>query len=115
MDNSGPPPTYTAPTRFSIGSQLTPALVNISQIKAHLVLLHAFAELKNEVERLQESMIPLALMAAPDLRVQVEKRWAWFVALAVLRSVLQVMCCDPGNFRIYVFFFLVDLTLGAAH
>ena len=45
-------PTYTAPTNFSIGSQLTEPLVNISQIKAHLALLHAFAELKNEVDRL---------------------------------------------------------------
>ena len=101
-------PTYTAPTNFSIGSQLTEPLVNISQIKAHLALLHAFAELKNEVEELQEGTI---LQMPADL----ERRWAWFVALAVRRSVLQVMCCDSRNFYIYVFFCVVDLTFGAAH
>ena len=109
MDNPRPPQTYTAPTQFSIGSQLTPEpLVNISQIKAHLALLHAFAELKNEVEELQEGTIP-------QMPADLERRWAWFVALAVRRSVLQVMCCDPGNFYIYVFFFIIDLTFGAAH
>ena len=84
----GPPPTYTAPTRFSIGSQLTPEpLVNISQIKAHLALLHAFAEFKKEVEGLQEGAIP-------QMPVDLERRWAWFIALAVQRSVF--IYCDPG-------------------
>ena len=91
MDNPRPPPTYTAPTQFSIGSQLTTEpLVNTSQIKTHLALLHAFAELKNEVEGLQEG-------TTEDF----ERRWAWFVALAVQRSVL--ICCDPGYFHIYFF------------
>ena len=109
MDNPAPPPTYTAPTQFHIGSRLTPEpLVNISQIKAHLALLHAFSELKNEVEELQEGTIP-------QMPADLERRWAWFVTLAVRRSVLQVMCCDPGNFHIYVLFCIVDLTFGAAH
>ena len=99
-------PTYTAPTNFSIGSQLTEPLVNISQIKAHLALLHAFAELKNEVEGLQEGTIV-------QMPVDLSRRWPWFVGLAVQRSVL--ICCDPGYFHIYIFFFIVDLTLGAAH
>ena len=107
MDNLAPPPTYTAPTQFSIGSQLTPEpLVNISQIKAHLALLHAFAELKNEVEGLQEGTIP-------QMSADLEGRWLWFVGLAVQRSVL--IYCDSGYFHIYVFFFIVDLTFGAAH
>jgi hypothetical protein len=83
-----PPPTYTAPTKFSIGSQLTPGpLVNIAQIKAHLALLHAFAEFKKEVEGLQEGTIP-------QMPADLERRWAWFVSLAVQRSV-KIICCDP--------------------
>ena len=96
MDNSGPPQTYTAPTQFSIGSQLTPEpLVDISQIKAHLALLHEFAELKNEVEELREGTIP-------QMPADLERRWAWFVALAVHRSVL--ISCDPGCCHTYIFF-----------
>ena len=96
-DNPGPPPTYTAPTQFSIGSHITPEpLVNISQIKAHLALLHAFSEFKKEVEGLKEGSFP-------QMPADLERRWAWFVALAVQRSVL--ICCDPGYF--HIFFFLL--------
>ena len=92
-DNPGPPPTYsTAPTQFSIGSHITPEpLVNIPQIKAHLALLHVFAELKNEVEGLKEGAIP-------QMPADLERRWAWFVALSVQRFVS--ICCDPGYFHI---------------
>jgi len=73
--------TYTAPTQFEIGSQTTPEpLVKISQVKCHLALLHAFAELKKQVEGLQEPI--------PQMPADLEKRWAWFVGLAVERSVI---------------------------
>ena len=92
--DSGLPPTYTAPTQFKIGSQLTPEpLVNISQIKAHLALLHAFAELKKEVEGLKEGTIP-------QMPADLERRWAWFVGLAVQRSVIYLL--RAGFFHIYI-------------
>ena len=75
-----PPPTYTAPTQFNIGARRTSEpLVNISQLKGHLALLHAFAELKRQVEGLQERI--------PEMPADLERRWAWFIALAVERSV----------------------------
>ena len=86
-DNIGDsaPPTYTAPTQFNIGSHLTPEpLVNIPQIKAHLALLHSFAEFKKEVEGLKEDLIP-------QIPADLERRWAWFVALAVQRSVIYLL------------------------
>ena len=84
----GPPPTYTAPTKFRIGSQLTPEpLVTIAQIKAHLALLHAFAEFKRKVEGLQEGTIQ-------QMPADLKRKWAWFVSLAVQRSVF--ICYDPG-------------------
>ena len=109
MVNPQPPRTYyTAPTQFSIGSHFTPEpLVKISQIKAHLALLHAFAELKKKVEGLQKKR------TIPQMPEDRERRWPWFVGLAVHRSVL--ICCNPGCFHIHIFFFVVDLTLGAAH
>ena len=134
MDHSRPRLTYTAPTQFSIGSQLTPEpLVKISQIKAHLVLLHALAELRNQVEGLQEEgtipqisadlvrKLPSAIMpvylerqwASTQMPADLERKWSWFVGLAVQRSVL--ICCDPGYFHDCIFFFVVDLTFGAAH
>lgn len=72
------PPDYTFPTRFEIGGSLTDGLlVDIPQIKGHLALLDAFANLKKEVE---ETDIPI-----PDMPFDKEKRWAWFVGLAVER------------------------------
>ena len=110
MVNPGPPPTYTAPTQFSIGSQLTTEpLVKITQIKAHLALLHAFAELKKKVEGLGLRQ----KWTIPQMPEDCERRWPWFVGLAVQRSVL--ICCDPGYFHNYIFFFVVDLTFGVAH
>ena len=75
-------PTYTAPRQFNIGSQCTSEpLINISQVKGHLILLHAFAEFRKQVEGLQE--------AIPNMPVDLERRWAWFVGLAVERSALM--------------------------
>ena len=107
-DDLGPPqPTYKALTQFSIGSQLTPEpLLNISQIKAHLALLHSFAEFRKEVEGLLEGTIS-------HMPTDLERRWAWFVSLAVQRSVF--ICCDPKYFHVYILFFIVDLTFGATH
>jgi hypothetical protein len=76
-----PPPTSTVPTRFTIGQSLTDGpLVSIPEIKAHLALLHAFAELKNSVDAVK---VPIVLNVPQDQ----EKRWAWFVGCAVERCV----------------------------
>ena len=69
---------YNPPTKFKIGDSTTDALVNIAQIKSHLTLLHALAELKNNVDS----------VTAPDILnvpMDKEKRWAWFVGCAVER------------------------------
>ncbi|KAF8816811.1 hypothetical protein BYT27DRAFT_7270509 [Phlegmacium glaucopus] len=73
-------PTYTAPTQFNIGFGRTQEpLVNISQVKGHLALLHAFTKLRKQVERLQ------VRKSIPQMLADLERRWAWFVALAVER------------------------------
>lgn len=75
------PPTYKPPTQFNIGLLRTSKpLVNLSQVKNHLALLHAFTELKKQVEGLEEA-------AVPHMPMDLEGRWAWFVSLAVERSV----------------------------
>lgn len=71
-------PEYNLPTQFTIGGSKTSApLVSILQIKGHLALLHAFAQLRKEVETVDFSM--------PDIPPEKERKWAWFVALAVER------------------------------
>ena len=76
-----PPPTYTVPTRFTIGQSLTDGpLVSVPEIKAHLALLHAFAELKDSVDAVKR---PIVVNVPQDK----EKRWAWFVGCAVERCV----------------------------
>lgn len=77
------PPSYTFPTRFEIGGTYTQGiLVDIPAIKGHLAMLDAFANLKKEV---QEITIPIV-----DMPYDKEKRWAWFVGLAVERYVQNV-------------------------
>ena len=74
-------PQYTFPTKFKIGAFFTDGLlVNIEQIKGHLALLHAFSNLKVEVENLPSGSI----VNMPGNR---EQRWAWFVGLAAERYV----------------------------
>jgi len=76
-----PPPNYTPPTKFAIGSSTTTQpLVRIVEVKGHLALLHAFAELKNQVDALE---VPV-----PHVPKDKERKWAWFVALAVERRVI---------------------------
>ena len=69
---------YNPPPDFRIGDITTKALVDIAQIKNHLSLLHALAELKNSIDNVGA---PVILNVPMDK----EKRWAWFVGCAVER------------------------------
>jgi hypothetical protein len=69
---------YNPPMYFKIGDITTTALVDIAQIKSHLTLLHALAELKNSVDSIGA---PVILKVPMDK----EQRWAWFVGCAVER------------------------------
>ena len=73
-------PEYTLPTKFKIGSSETRnPLVSISQIKGHLALLHAFAELRKTVET------TTAYSSLPYVPEEKDRKWSWFVGLAVER------------------------------
>ncbi|KAJ6565016.1 hypothetical protein DFH09DRAFT_919796 [Mycena vulgaris] len=85
------PPTYTFPKSFTVGGRYTAApFVNTHQLKDHLVLLHAFAELKNEVEGLGDGQI--RHMPADKAR-----RWTWFVGLAVERFETWCKALKPSQ------------------
>ena len=79
------PPPYHAPTRYAIGeSALSAPLVDIRQLKAHLALLRAFKSLKTNIQDKE----PKELQLPPVVdELDKEKRWAWFVGLAVERYV----------------------------
>jgi hypothetical protein len=73
------PPAYTHPSSYSVGGLSTSLpFVNVAQIKDHLTLLHAFAELRIRVETLPADDIP-------QLPSDKERRWPCFVGLAVER------------------------------
>lgn len=74
-------PPYEFPQKFSIGTHtIEGPLVTVSQVKGHLALLHAFAELRLRVEGMDpdKSMIP-------QMPKDKERRWGWYVGLAVER------------------------------
>jgi hypothetical protein len=73
------PPHYTLPEIFTIGGHTTRHLVRPDQLSAHLQLLAAFSHLKQRVVA-SESLIK-------ELETNSEKRWVWFINLAVERSV----------------------------
>jgi hypothetical protein len=77
------PPQYTLPETFTIGRHSTHHLVRPEQLRAHLQLLAAFNHLKQRVLA-TENLID-------GLEEDSEKRWVWFVNLAVERSVHQCM------------------------
>ncbi|KAH6879916.1 hypothetical protein BKA70DRAFT_196508 [Coprinopsis sp. MPI-PUGE-AT-0042] len=72
------PPQYSFPTSFRVGGKQTEGVfVTLAQIKGHLALLNAFADLKRAVAACQDPI--------PQMPADVEKRWAWFVNLAAER------------------------------
>src|SRR4051812_37520673 len=86
-ESERPPPNYTVPTSFTIGSSRTlEPLVKIPEIKGHLALLHAFQELRNHVDEADGHV-------APNVTLEKERKWGWFVGVAVERCV-EPYCYD---------------------
>ncbi|SJL02690.1 uncharacterized protein ARMOST_06024 [Armillaria ostoyae] len=78
-DESDGPPSYELPYPLFIGRHaIQTPFVTISQLKGHLCLLKHFASLKEQVEGLDRSKY----RDAPEDK---ERRWSWFVGLAVER------------------------------
>lgn len=73
-------PKYSPPSQFTIGAHRTQEpLVGIPEIKGHLALLNAFHELKMSVES------PSFVAVGNGIPGDKDKRWGWFVGLAVER------------------------------
>jgi len=62
--------------------------VKIPEIKGHLALLHAFAELKKQVDGDK-----VTVQVAPNVTLNRERRWTWFVGVAVERYVRNITFC----------------------
>jgi hypothetical protein len=77
-----PPPTYALQSHFVIGGHVTPSpLVSAGQLKAHLMLLRAFKDLRTKIEEGGDDFAKDSAGLVP------EKRWIWFLELAVERCV----------------------------
>ncbi|KAG1754857.1 uncharacterized protein EDB91DRAFT_256714 [Suillus paluster] len=70
---------YAMPHRFKVGAKKTKPLVLPAQLMGHLKLLNAFFAMRQRVEEGDVHFPDLARQMSP------EKRWAWFVTLAVER------------------------------
>jgi hypothetical protein len=77
-----PPPAYTFPTTFFIGQKSVNALVSPEQLKGHLAILRTFNALRSIVEEAKDDRFPPWAK-----KLEPERRWAWFVTLAVHRYV----------------------------
>ncbi|KAJ6606211.1 hypothetical protein DFH09DRAFT_1017165 [Mycena vulgaris] len=85
------PPAYSSPTAFTVGAgRTTKPFINVPQIKDHLALLHAFAELRVKVEETTD----LGVSYVPTDK---ERRWAWFVGLAVERFEKWCKVLQPSH------------------
>ncbi|KAJ7063619.1 hypothetical protein C8F01DRAFT_1133725 [Mycena amicta] len=89
------PPEYTFPDTFNIGGKQTQRpFVNAAQLKDHLALLNAFAELKLKVEALTpEGATAIHLPSDKD------RRWAYFVGLAVERFEQWCNALQPKDYE----------------
>ncbi|KAH7882290.1 hypothetical protein F5I97DRAFT_1931482 [Phlebopus sp. FC_14] len=76
------------PAPHTIGSQKTPGpLVSVEQVKGHLRLLRAFHNLRITVEDCKDNRIPECAR-----HLDKDKRWRWFIHLAVDRFERWVQC-----------------------
>lgn len=75
--------TYSGASSYRIGDKaLKRSFVSISQIKAHLALLRAFKKLRTTVQESDAKSLNLPPVVK---ELTEEKRWTWFVGLAVER------------------------------
>ncbi|KAJ7908144.1 hypothetical protein B0H13DRAFT_2662147 [Mycena leptocephala] len=84
------PSSSSFPKEFKLGLHRTKPFVTTAQIKDHLALLTAFANLRSKVETMPAEQFPF-LPSAPD------RRWAWFVGLAVERFEIWCKALRPSH------------------
>ncbi|KAK4695148.1 hypothetical protein P7C70_g8608, partial [Phenoliferia sp. Uapishka_3] len=85
------PPSFSSfPTTFRINGKQTSSLVSIDQIKQHLHLLGAFAQLRQVVEAGSEGI---------TARLDPAARWSVFVSIAVHRFETYIEKCITGGCR----------------
>ena len=84
-------PAYTPtapiipPTRYSIGQRggTTPPLISPSQVKGHLAILRSIGKLKDDVQLAEKEKEKEK--GWEGVEWDKEKKWGWFVAMAVER------------------------------
>lgn len=84
-DAQASPPRYSLPETFTIGHRNVDLLIQPQQLRGHLSMLHAFHNLRVTVESDDVSRFPTDVRA-----MEPEKRWGWFVNIAVERFVLNI-------------------------
>ncbi|KAI0311521.1 hypothetical protein OF83DRAFT_1150577 [Amylostereum chailletii] len=87
------PPAYQPPTSYRIGPYtLTTPLVSVQHMQTHLALLRAFSDLRAAVQEGTDPRFPYAVRG-----LEGERRWTWFVALAVERFERWIACISSAK------------------
>ncbi|KAF8885822.1 hypothetical protein BD779DRAFT_1611906 [Infundibulicybe gibba] len=89
-----PPPAYVFPETFKIGtSTIKEPVVRVPQLKGHLALLKAFVDLRVQIGDLDAATV----RNLPHIPTDKERRWTWFVGLAVERFERWCLALTPGS------------------
>ncbi|KAJ7048381.1 hypothetical protein C8F01DRAFT_1282707 [Mycena amicta] len=89
------PPSYSPLATFRVGGKQTPKpFVDVAQLKDHLALLHAFAELRIRVEGTSSEELGVEYFPPADEK---ERRWTVFVGFAVERFERWCKALHPAD------------------
>lgn len=87
------PEVHGSSTTYQIGNRhFYVPLVNVTELKAHLSLLHAFKEIRQRLAETPDSVLPKEVAAKG-----IEDRWMYMVDLAVERCVQSFVLHIPTD------------------
>ncbi|THU97514.1 hypothetical protein K435DRAFT_721816 [Dendrothele bispora CBS 962.96] len=89
--------SYRLPSSFAIGSKTIPQLVSIAEVQGHLALLNAFAEFRTKVGGLLGGDASEYISVSSLMPEDKEKRWSWFIGLAVERFERWCKALEPSD------------------
>ncbi|KAF7304496.1 hypothetical protein HMN09_00852000 [Mycena chlorophos] len=90
------PPSYTPLAKFRVGSKETKAFVTVDQLKDHLALLHALAELRLRVENTSAEDLGIEYFPPENEK---SRRWSVFVGFAVERFERWCLALQPSDVK----------------
>ncbi|KAH8831565.1 hypothetical protein DL96DRAFT_1812407 [Flagelloscypha sp. PMI_526] len=91
-------PSY-APSQYKIGNKTVDAFLTVDQLRGHLAFINSSCELRKQVDALSpnDKFALQVLFLPPDN----ERKWSWFVGLAVERFILWCQSLEESDITAY--------------